>query len=129
MDEARALAWDGPEDPGDWQAVTRTFSTARPDLVGRRREAGLVGTGRDRPWWWTRRPGHPAAGQSAAAEAAILHPGVLEAPEGLVPRSLMRADGRSIYQRHGGVRYATHAQLSLEERMLALARGSAPRRA
>ena len=25
MDEARALAWDGPEDPGDWQAVTRTF--------------------------------------------------------------------------------------------------------
>jgi len=20
-----ALAWDGPEDPGDWQAVTRTF--------------------------------------------------------------------------------------------------------
>ena len=45
-----------------------------------------------------------------------------------MPRSLLRADGRSIYQRHGGVRYATHAQLSLEERMLALARaGGAPR--
>src|SRR6266581_1142010 len=25
VDAARALAWDGPEDPGDWQAVTRTF--------------------------------------------------------------------------------------------------------
>jgi len=53
----------------------------------------------------------------------------LQAPEpAAVPRSLLRADGRSIYQRHGGVRYATHAQLSLEERMLALARaGGAPR--
>ncbi len=44
----------------------------------------------------------------------------LQAPEPAeVPRSLLRADGRSIYQRHRGVRYATHAQLSLEERMLA----------
>jgi conjugative relaxase-like TrwC/TraI family protein len=53
----------------------------------------------------------------------------LQAPEpAAVPRSLLRADGRSIYQRHGGVRYATHAQLSLEDRMLALARaGAAPR--
>jgi hypothetical protein len=25
VDAARDLAWDGPEDPGDWQAVTRTF--------------------------------------------------------------------------------------------------------
>ncbi len=32
----------------------------------------------------------------------------LEAPEaGQAPSSLLRADGRSIYQRHGGVRYAT----------------------
>ena len=53
----------------------------------------------------------------------------LEAPEpAAVPRSLLRVDGRSVYQRHGGVRYATHAQLSLEERMLALARATgAPR--
>ena len=53
----------------------------------------------------------------------------LEAPEPAeVPRSLLRADGRSIYQRHGGTRYATHAQLTLEERMLALARATgAPR--
>jgi hypothetical protein len=53
----------------------------------------------------------------------------LEAPEPVeVPRSLLRADGRSIYQRYGGTRYATHAQLTLEERLLALARASgAPR--
>jgi len=53
----------------------------------------------------------------------------LEAPEpAAVLASLRRADGRSIYQRHGGVRYATHAQLTLEQRMLALARASgAPR--
>ena len=53
----------------------------------------------------------------------------LEAPEPVeVPRSLLRADGRSIYQRHGGVRYATGAQLAMEERMLAQASGSdAPR--
>ncbi len=25
VDAARALAWDGPEDPGDWTAVTRAF--------------------------------------------------------------------------------------------------------
>jgi AAA domain/TrwC relaxase len=53
----------------------------------------------------------------------------LEAPEAVqVPRSLLRADGRSVYQRHGGVRYATRAQLAMEERMLAQARaGGAPR--
>jgi hypothetical protein len=44
----------------------------------------------------------------------------LEAPEPAdVPPSLRRADGRSVYQRHGGVRYATRAQLGMEERMLA----------
>ena len=29
-----------------------------------------------------------------------------------VPRALLRADGRSVHRRHGGVRYATRAQLS-----------------
>ena len=53
----------------------------------------------------------------------------LEAPEAVeVPRGLLRADGRSVYQRHGGVRYATRAQLAMEDRMLAQARaGDAPR--
>jgi conjugative relaxase-like TrwC/TraI family protein len=47
----------------------------------------------------------------------------LEAPEAVeVPRSLLRADGRSVYQRHGGVRYATRVQLSMEERLVAQAR-------
>ena len=33
----------------------------------------------------------------------------------------VRADGRSVYQRHGGTRYATRAQLVMEERMAAQA--------
>ena len=46
----------------------------------------------------------------------------LEAPEPAeVPRSLLRADGRSVYRRHGGVRYATRAQLAMEDRMVAQA--------
>jgi hypothetical protein len=50
----------------------------------------------------------------------------LEAPEAVeVPRSLLRADGRSIYQRHGGVRYATRAQLAMEQRLLAQASAAA----
>jgi AAA domain len=53
----------------------------------------------------------------------------LEAPEAVeVPPSLRRADGRSVYQRHGGVRYATRVQLSMEERLVAQAKaGGAPR--
>jgi len=49
----------------------------------------------------------------------------LEPPElVVVPASLLRADGRSVYQRHGGTRYATRAQLAMEERMVAQARAS-----
>jgi conjugative relaxase-like TrwC/TraI family protein len=53
----------------------------------------------------------------------------LEAPEPAeVPRGLLRADGRSIYQRHGGVRYATRAQLTMEDRMVTQASArAAPR--
>ncbi len=52
----------------------------------------------------------------------------LEAPEpAQVPDSLLRADGRSMYRRHGGTRYATRAQLSMEDRMTAQAQGAAPR--
>ena len=84
----------------------------------------------------------PRSGKDPAAAAALLEDladralrsefepvACLEAPAPAeVPASLLRADGRSIYQRHGGVRYATHAQLSLEERMVAQARaGGAPR--
>ena len=84
----------------------------------------------------------PRTGMDPAAAAALLEDlaertlrsefepvACLEAPEPAeVPRSLLRADGRSVYQRHGGVRYATYAQLTLEQRMLALARANgAPR--
>jgi conjugative relaxase-like TrwC/TraI family protein len=47
----------------------------------------------------------------------------LEAPEPVVPGDLIRADGRSVFQRHGGTPYATHAQLTTEQRMLARAQG------
>ena len=84
----------------------------------------------------------PRSGLDPAAAAALLEdladralrsefePVVcLEAPElAEVPRSLLRADGRSVYQRHGGTRYATRAQLAMEERMLTQARADgAPR--
>lgn len=46
----------------------------------------------------------------------------LESPEAApVPASLRRADGRSLYQRHGGVKYATRVQLSREEKLVAQA--------
>ena len=42
----------------------------------------------------------------------------LEAPEPVQPSAaLVRSDGRSVYQRHGGIKYATTAQLQLEERL------------
>ena len=84
----------------------------------------------------------PRTGRDPAAAAALLEEiadralasefelvACLESPEPAeVPASLQRADGRSIYQRHGGVRFATHAQLNMEQRMLAVARASgAPR--
>ena len=84
----------------------------------------------------------PRSGMDPAAAAALLEDladralrsefepvTCLEAPEPVaVPRSLLRADGRSVYQRHGGTRYATRAQLVMEERMLAQARANgAPR--
>jgi conjugative relaxase-like TrwC/TraI family protein len=84
----------------------------------------------------------PRSGRDPAAAAALLEDladralrsefepvACLEAPELVeVPRSFLRADGRSVYQRHGGTRYATRAQLAMEERMLTQARaGNAPR--
>src|SRR6202042_3843204 len=53
----------------------------------------------------------------------------LEAPDPVdLPGDLVRADGRSVYRRHGGTRYATAAQLTMEERMTAQAQATpAPR--
>ena len=80
----------------------------------------------------------PRSGLDPAAAAALLEEvadralasefepvACLEAPEPVqVPASLVRADGRSVYRRHGGVRFATHAQLTMEQRMVALAGAS-----
>ena len=77
----------------------------------------------------------PRTGRDPAAAAALLEDLAdralrsefepvlcLEAPElAEVPRGLLRADGRSVYRRHGGVRYATRAQLTMEGRMAARA--------
>jgi hypothetical protein len=83
----------------------------------------------------------PRSGMNPAAAAALLEEvadralrsefepvACLEAPEPVaVPARLLRADGRSVYQRHGGVRFAAQTQLTMEERMVALARaGGAP---
>ena len=46
----------------------------------------------------------------------------LESPEAApAPAWLRRADGRSVYQRHGGVKYAAKVQLSREEKLVAQA--------
>jgi hypothetical protein len=51
----------------------------------------------------------------------------LEAPGPVeIPAELMRADGKSVFERHGGGRYATAGRLALEEEIVSLARGRAP---
>jgi conjugative relaxase-like TrwC/TraI family protein len=47
----------------------------------------------------------------------------LEAPQWLeVPKDLLREDGRSVYEPHSGVKYASRAQLAREERLGKVAR-------
>ena len=53
-DAARALAWDGPDDPGDWQPVTRTFRDGHAETWWAA-DATLGWWGPDgstRAWWW-----------------------------------------------------------------------------
>jgi hypothetical protein len=83
----------------------------------------------------------PGTGRVPAAAAALLEhladralqsefePVIcLETPEPAeVPASLLRADGRSIYRRYDGARYATRAQLVMEGRMRTQASAAAPR--
>jgi len=78
----------------------------------------LPRTGRD--------PAQAAALLEALADRALhseFEPvACLDAPEPVpVPLTLLRADGRSVYRRHGAVRYATGTQLNMEERMVAQA--------
>jgi hypothetical protein len=137
---------NGPQEPGQAMVEFRTrhISLSCPGWIH------LIGRdSTDEESSWTRADlikylGRvlPRTGRDPAAAAALLEGladralrsefepvACLEAPEPAeIPASLLRADGRSVYQRHGGTRYATHAQLTLEERMLALARATgAPR--
>ena len=66
----------------------------------------------------------PALARQALATEAVM----LAAPEWpRVPDSLRRASGESVYIPHGAARYATSAQLTLEDRLLAHAQEPAPR--
>ena len=129
----------GPEDPGPvlsplavYRAAQKAVALAQQDKSTWTRADVIKYLGRVLP----------RSGMDSAAAAALLEDladralasefepvACLEAPEPVrVPDSLLRADGRSVYRRHGGVRFATHAQLTMEERMVALARSSgAPR--
>ena len=130
----------GPRDPGPAPTSELELSQAAQKAVALAQQEKSAWTRADLVKYLGRVL--PRTGRDPAAAAALLEDladralrsefepvACLQAPEPAeVPRSLLRADGRSIYQRHGGVRYATHAQLSLEERMLALAHATgAPR--
>ena len=134
--------WHGG--PGRADPRARDATTA-----GRYRRSWCWAARRSRRWRWPtgeehldpRGPGKylgrvlPRTGRDPAQAAALLEDLAdralrsefepvlcLEAPEpAQVPSGLLRADGRSVYRRHGGVRYATRAQLGLEERMAAQA--------
>ena len=62
VDAARALAWGGPDNPGDWQPATRTFRGGRTETWFAA-DATLGWEGRTAPGapgGGHRRPGHPA---------------------------------------------------------------------
>jgi len=126
---------------GAEQAAARTRGPESPDRLElvRAAQKAVALAQREKSTWTRADPikylGRvlPRTGREPAAAAALIQdlaeralgsefePVIcLEAPEAVeVPRSLLRADGRSIYQRHGGIRYATRAQLATEERLVA----------
>jgi hypothetical protein len=73
-----------------------------------------------------RRPGDPARQAGLLGEVADKALAgdfgavvCLEAPEAArAPQSLRRADGRSVHQRHGGLKFTTRVQLSREEKLV-----------
>ena len=89
VDAARALAWDGPTIPGDWQPVTRTFRDGHAETWwAADATLGWWGPGRHpAPGGGHRRPGH-LAGQGH------LVPGHQPAPPGRPARGRQPASGR-----------------------------------
>ena len=53
VDAARALAWDGPEDPGDWRPVIRAFRGGHTETwYAADARLGWRGRTAPRAWWW-----------------------------------------------------------------------------
>jgi conjugative relaxase-like TrwC/TraI family protein len=66
--------------------------------------------------------GSAAASRSwieTTTDEVLAHPGIvrLAAPEA-APADLRRRDGRSVFERHGAVRYTTHATLAIEQEVI-----------
>ena len=129
--------------PSVWhQAGADAASLVPPELALQRAAQQAVALAQQEKATWTRADlvkylGRllPRQGRDPAQAAALLEETAgrilrsefepvlcLESPEPAeVPRALLRADGRSVYRRHGGVRYATRAQLSADDRLVAQA--------
>jgi len=127
--DARTAA--GPGSPASSSSARRPQKAIAPGPAGKkatwdpRRPDQVPGPGpaqiRHAPGRGRRAARRPSPGRALRSqfEAGRL-PWKPPEPRPRSPRSLLRADGRSIYQRHGGTRLR-HArrQLTLEERMLA----------
>jgi hypothetical protein len=131
-----SLASVAPSVWHDGSTAARADGSGNPDQLEVRRAAQkAVALAQQEKAAWTRADlikylGRvlPRTGMEPAAAAALLEDladrtlaseferlACLEAPEPTeVPPSWLRADGRSVYQRHGGVRFATHAQLTMD---------------
>jgi DDE superfamily endonuclease len=74
VDAARALAWGGPDDPGDWRPVTRTFRDGHADTWWAA-DATLGGWGPDGATWYLvtnlSRPGGPREKDSPWPAASL----------------------------------------------------------
>ena len=139
---AAAQTAPGPDDPAGpvlaREEEARAAQTALATLA--RKKSTWTRSDLIQHLWWalpgkTRRmdPAGLAALLEALADETLhgMHGPVacLEAPAfPRTPGGLRRADGRSVYQRHGGTRYAAQEQLDSEEQLLAAAQsGGAPR--
>src|SRR5690242_11801822 len=67
VDAARELAWGGPEDPGDWTAVTRTFRDGHAGTWWAAPASRAVPT---RPRTWPRSPGSTASGTGSSRDTS-----------------------------------------------------------
>jgi hypothetical protein len=97
--EATIERWPDTSVPFAADAVA-TAATARPHDLGSAAAA--------RSWIET------------VTDEVLAHPAIvrLAAPEPAAPADLRRRDGRSVFERHGAVRYTTHATLAIEQEVI-----------